>query len=578
MNPDLYGPDLTLAELVPVLVQGMGDHFTEIRERQQHIETVIRAEEESFRKTLDRGIALFEEVSTGGEVSGEDAFKLYDTYGFPLDLTQQMARERGIEVDVEGFHREMEKAKERSRAGSAFKLEGGEFQVLSEGPHSRFVGYDTLEATTELRAVKSLTPGEGEDEAPHKVAVVLGEATPFYAEAGGQVADHGVIRGEGLLLRVVDVRQEGDRRLHIAEVVERPEGEWPVQVAAEVDPERRGRILPHHTTTHLLQAALRRRLGEHVTQAGSRVGPDSMTFDFTHPEKVEEEVLREVEEEVNVRIREDHPVTARVMKIEEAKASGAMALFGEKYEEEVRVVSIGREGEVSRELCGGTHMHRTGQAGLFRIEAESAVSAGVRRVECTAGEAAWERAAAEREAYHRVQDLIGSRGSDPAEKLEKFFAERKALEKEVERLKRAALEGAVDFLADWGEEIEVAGEPALLVAGVYEVAGDRDALQAAGDKIVQELKKAGREGIGIVGNELDGTFMFVAVVSEGLVKRGVSAGRLVGHVARAAGGGGGGKPSFATAGSKQLDKAQTVLRDRPQVRRLVQEYLQSLEG
>jgi len=565
-----------LVDLVPVLIEVMGDHYTELKQRQKHIETVIRAEEEAFGRTLDKGLAHFNDMVVDGKIAGADAFKLYDTFGFPLDLTEQMARERGIEVDVKGFQVAMEKAKDKSRAASRFVIDGAEFEVLSEGKHSEFVGYDELSIRTSIKMVGRVSDDNNESEHA-KVSVVL-EKTPFYAESGGQVTDFGTIRGKELHLKVYDVRQEGDRRVHYCEILRLPEDKsWPAQVEAAVDIERRRNILPHHTTTHLLQAALREVLGDHVTQAGSRVTPDYMTFDFTHFEKVTPEQIQEVEAIVNRNILKNYSVGAAVMGIAEAKEAGAMALFGEKYGDVVRVITIGNDGDVvSRELCGGTHMTMTGEAGLFRIESESAVSAGVRRMECTSGKAAYEKSVTERLTLGRMQDIIGNKGSDPAEKLEKMMEKTKGLEKEIERLKKAALQGAVDFIGDWSVPLSFKDEEILLVPGVYDIATDRDALQAAGDKIAEEILKAGKEGIGVVGAPIDKTFMFVCVVTKGLIQKGVKAGQIVGLVAKKAGGGGGGKPDFATAGSKNIDLAQTVLRDKDQVVKVVKDFIATI--
>ncbi|HEB84097.1 MAG TPA: alanine--tRNA ligase, partial [Bacteroidetes bacterium] len=572
-----------IADLVPVLVDVMGEHFGELAARKDHIIHVLRAEEESFGRTLDRGLDMFEELTAGleegGVIAGKAAFRLYDTFGFPLDLTRQMARERGLDVDVKGFDKALEMARKKSREALKGPAGEGEFTVVTEGPHSEFVGYDFLSLKTNLRMVRL---EEGDLEAANDpdvigkplFAVVLAK-TPFYAESGGQVSDRGMIKGRELHLVVEDVRREGDLCLHFCRAMRLPkDGEWPSLVEADVDQARRSRILPHHTTTHLLQAALRETLGEHVTQAGSRVGPDSMTFDFTHFEKLSPEQIARVEARVNRWIREDHPVTASLKSLEEAKTAGAMALFGEKYGSVVRVITVGEgKSPVSLELCGGTHLRRTGEAGLFRIESESAVSAGVRRVECTAGEAAYERMTAEREALERVADLLGSRGSDPAGKLARLIERQKAMEKEVERLKRAALQGGVRFVEEWGEELVIDGSPLLVVSGVYEAATDRDGLQSAGDKIIEDLKKAGREGIGLIGAPVEETFMFVAVATPGLVKKGVHAGKLVGAFAKRAGGGGGGKANFATAGSRDLESANALLRNRAEVLKFVRGFL-----
>ncbi len=570
-------------ELVPVLVEQMGDHFGEIKERAQHIQHVIKAEEESFGRTLDRGLETFailtKDLQEGSEIPGEAAFKLYDTYGFPLDLTELMARERGLVVDTVGFDKALEFAKARSRESARSVTGDKEFTVVSEGSHSEYVGYTKTNIRTSIRMVR-IIEGKLEDannpsvKNKPRLELVL-EKTPFYAEAGGQVSDHGFIRGSKTRLVVDDVYQEGDFRVHSCLAYRLPEdGTWPGQVEAHIDEVRRGSILPHHTTTHLLQAALRKTLGDHVTQAGSKVTPDYMTFDFTHFEKVSSAHLHEIEAQVNAWIRENHSVADDYSSIDEAKSRGAMALFGEKYGDIVRTIQIG-DGQVpvSLELCGGTHLTNTGEAGLFRIETESAVSAGVRRIEATAGEAAYNKAIHERSMVRGMSELLGSGGSNPVEKLEKNIERQKELEKEIDRLKKAALQGSVNFISDWGQELNYNSMPIMLISGHYEAAFDRDNLQSVGDKITDDLKKEKKEGIGLIGALIDETFMFVAVVTPELVKTGVNAGKLVGAFAKKAGGGGGGKPSFATAGSKDHERAKALINNRSEVFKFVQSFL-----
>ncbi len=591
-----------LHELVPVLADVMGDHFVELKDRSQHIQHVLKSEEESFNRTLDRGIEHFEIirkklVGSGTEkqhkaentvISGENAFRLYDTYGFPLDLTELMARESDLTVDVDGFNEAMEAARAKSREASAFVATEKEFETITKGDHSEFTGYTKLKNRTMIRKAR-LVKGQWEDannmEAEEKPVFELVFAkTPFYAESGGQVADIGIVKGKSLHLEVVDVYDEGDMRIHICRAKRLPEDkEWPGEIEVAVDEHRRTRILPHHTTTHLLQAALRKLLGKHVTQAGSRVMPDYMTFDFTHFEKLTDEQMSTAEEMVNRWIREDHPVSAELTSVEDAKNKGAMALFGEKYGEVVRLVSVGEKTEhgghwVSRELCGGTHVSRTGEIGLFRIESETAVSAGIRRVICTAGEAAYEKVTGERNVLEKITDLLGSYGSDPSEKLEKLLERQKAMEKEIDRLKKAALEGAVRFVEDWGEEIDFGDSKITVVSGIYGAATDRDGLQSAGDKIIEDLNKAGKEGIGLIGAQVDETFLFVGVATQALVKQKVHVGRIVGAFAKKTGGGGGGKPNFATAGSKDIERSSALLNNKSEVIKFISSQLNALKG
>ncbi len=663
-----------LVDMVPVLVDLMGNAYPELKQREKHIRHVIQAEEESFGRTLSTGLVKFNEYysnaiehleemdayrkwaqSVKAEITDEmldsrtietlnDAlteiirppqdrrqefyspyvldsllegsfdvlksyvgeektealvdsyaqikqqitlggtavFDLYQTYGFPLDLTQQMARERGVPVDEEGFRKALEAQRAQSRDAHHFVLGEGKFITVTEGRHSEYVGYDRLTNRTSIRVFR-FTEGEWNDaknpDKPAPTVEIILERTPFYAESGGQVADFGTICGDELELEVTNVYQDGDMRVHVCKAHKLPEEEfdWPGHVVAAVDVNRRGRIIPHHTTTHLVQAALQKYLGKHISQAGSWVGPDYMTFDFTHFEKVPADIIRKAEDQVNEWIRADLPVSSMHTTVDEAKEMGAMALFGEKYGDVVRMISIGEEdGYVSRELCGGTHVQRTGEVSLFRIESESAVSAGVRRIECTAGEAAYVKTMQERDTLNRMIDMVGSRGSDPAEKLQKLMDQKKDMEKEIDRLKKAALQGAVNFINDWGGEINLPSGPVTLISGVYDAATDRDALQAAGDKILEDLKKAKVEGIGIVGAPLEKTFMFVTVVTPELVKSKLAnAGKIVGAIAKKAGGGGGGKPNFATAGSKNLDNANSLLRNRKEIESIVSDCLSS---
>jgi len=530
-----------LYKLVSTVTDTMGQAYPELVKRSQHISRVIKAEEEGFGATLDRGLDLFheaaEKILAQGEqkISGEDAFKLYDTYGFPLDLTVLMAREKGLQVDEEGFRDCMLSRQEKSRAEGKFaaQLTAENWATrLNHGERSEFLGYDSTE-------VESRVLGADEN------TMVL-DATPFYPEAGGQVADRGVIQGPGFEFEVGDVQRSGSLIVHSGEFVAGSGQSVKVgsRVKARIDEQRRLATARNHTATHLLHRILLKELGDSATQAGSLVSPDYLRFDFHHYEKIADDLILKIESGVNEQIRANRPVRWYETDYEKALDQGAMALFGEKYEERVRVVEV--EG-FSRELCGGTHVSATGQIGVFVIASESGVAAGIRRIEAYTGE----RAAAHLlQRSHLVSELERSFAIAPDKlpgRIRALLEEQKALAKELAQVKMQVLKRQMDDLIKEAETLE---NGVKVLARILQDS-DMDSLKGMGDSFREKC----RSGAAIFGAEKAGKLIFVCAVTDDLVKAGkLEAGDLVGKVARIAGGGGGGKPHLAAAGGKKVEK------------------------
>ena len=522
--------------LVQPLAEAMGDAYPELRQRQTVVERFIRAEEESFGKTLQRGIEIFEEkaaASSGGRLSGRDAFLLYDTYGFPLDLTRLMAAEKNMTVDEEGYNIEMEAQKQRSsRAREAIypTIEAG----AATGEGSRFLGYEHDGLETEL-----VHYGEGQ--------IVLRE-TPFYAESGGQVGDSGEISSLHFRFAVETTRNVGEHIVHLGKLVE---GSAPAngdKVVAKIDTARRRATERNHTVTHLLHRALRAVLGEHVHQAGSLVAPDYMRFDFTHFEKMSEEQLDAIEAMVNAEIVKNHPVSWQVLPLDQAKALGAMALFGEKYGEEVRMVEVR---DFSRELCGGTHVRATGEIGLFVIRSESAIAAGVRRLETLTGPAAFNWLRGRAALTSRSAALLGCRDEEVGDRLERLLQERKALEGE---LRKARTSGARDIVGELLQNVQEAAGLKLVAARAE--AANVDELKQRADL----LRDALGSGIGLLAAVIGDKVQLICVVTKDIVEgHGLRAGDIVKAVAAVAGGSGGGSPHMALAGARDAGKIDEAL-------------------
>ncbi|NLO73331.1 MAG: alanine--tRNA ligase [candidate division WS1 bacterium] len=548
-NLGATGPFLYHA--LPAVGQAMGQVYPELLPRQEYAQSLLRAEEERFASTLEQGLAIFEQLAEDlsvrrlEEVPGEQAFRLYDTYGFPLDVTRELAAERGLRVDEQGFEAAMEAQRERSR-GQAIGLQL--HSRASELPASEFVGYDQEAAEAQIlllqhanERAERATPGQD-------VEIVL-DRTPFYAEKGGQVTDHGTLTGPTGTVVIHEVIPVGESYLHKGRVAagEIRQGDT---LSAEIDHERRAAIRRHHTATHLLQAALRQALGAHVNQAGSWVGPDRLRFDFTHHEHVPEEVLTAVERQVNRWIVQDLPVSCTVEPLAQAQAAGVTALFGETYGEEVRVI---RAGEVSAELCGGTHTSSTGEIGAFFLLSESSVAAGIRRLEAVTGLAALDE-------YREQREVLRDLGHDLRCSRDEIVPRVQALRKQVQEAEKRVQEArqsraAVDVSA-LAAQAEQVGEISFLAQALPDV--DRDLLSQIADQIAAQ---AGETLILLAGTQ-DDQAAFVCKVPDALVKQGLKAGDIIKLACTAAGGGGGGRPQFAQGAGKaaQVEEAFTAAR------------------
>lgn len=551
-----------LGDLVPVLEQVMGDVFLELGQRRDTIRRVLQAEEESFAATLDRGLELFGQAvavaqQTGRNVfPGAEAFRLYDTYGFPIDLTRLMAAERGLTVDEEGFEREMAAQRERARAARrAAKDSAAADQVaelIAEGLTCRFIGYERMESEATIRAVLHMGQRTTAIEEGQSGEILL-DVTPFYGEAGGQIGDRGTLECTEGCFEVLDTQKPAEGvLLHRGRVVRGRMAEGST-IRATVDAARRRATMRHHTGTHLLNAALRRLVGAEVKQAGSWVGPERLRFDFTWFEAVPPETLRQIEEIVNGWILEDRPVTTAEMPLKEVAGTDIVAVFDEKYGEIVRVVSV--EG-VSRELCGGTHVRRTGEVGLFRIESEGSVASGIRRIEAVCGQAAWAAACADRDRVEALSRLLSASPRELMDRVAALMAEHKEMQKAMRASQAAAVSSrAVEMLE---HVIDVAGVP--LIHG-YVGEASPDALKQASEVIATRRPDA----VICLASTNETKAAFAVVVPQVLVERGVHAGQMAGAVAKLAGGGGGGRADRAQAGGRDGSKAQEAVAAVPDI-------------
>jgi alanyl-tRNA synthetase len=536
-----------LHQVTDTVVEEMGGAYPELFERRSYIRELVESEERRFAETLHRGLSLLEQaIDALGEdptLPGQVAFKLYDTYGFPLDLTRQVAGERGITVDEPGFDAEMAEQKARGRAAwkgtgsqTLLQVDGGLGTVLSE---THFLGYDRLTAQSEMLALLHDGAGTPTLTAGQSGTVIVAES-PFYAESGGQAADHGVLRGPEGRFRVTDVQKgQGGLFFHHGEVVD---GELAIGqgVVLEVDQARRDAIRLNHTATHLLHAALRNVLGSHVAQKGSLVDADRLRFDFSHHKSVTAAQLQSIEDQVFVEVLANTGLETQVMDLDAAKDAGAMALFGEKYASKVRVVRIG---DYSSELCGGTHVQRTGDIGLFRLMSENGIAAGVRRIEAVTGLGAMRWSRQRDRAASAAAARLRTPVEDLAEAIDRGTAERKRLEKEIEGLRRELARNASGDLAAQARDV---GGIQVVAA---EIPGDASTLREEADRIRDTLGS----GVVVLGSRSGGKVIVVATASKDLAGKRIHAGNLVREVAKLVGGGGGGRPDMAQAGGRNPD-------------------------
>lgn len=554
-----------LYKLTGLVGEIMKDYYPEVLEKADFIEKVIKSEEERFLETLTEGLHILEQIvadtfaAKGTLISGKDSFKLYDTYGFPLDLTEDFASEHGLRVDEAGFNQEMEEQRKRARAARAdvesMQIQGGVVGDLTTP--SRFVGYDVYELTTEVTHL--IVDGNLVDElrTGDKGQLMLVE-TPFYAESGGQVADQGLITNEAVELKVTDVsKAPNGQHLHQVTVVEGSirAGD---EVTARVDLTVRNNVTKNHTATHLLHQALKEVLGSHVNQAGSLVAHDKLRFDFSHFSGLTEAELEQVESIVNSRIWENLDIGVSHKKIEEAKAMGALALFGEKYGDEVRVVQVG---DYSMELCGGCHVGNSADIGLFKIVAESSIGAGLRRIEAVTGRYAFEFLNEQSKYLAELAKDLKSKPLIVKQKVASLQETISELKRENESLKAKQSSNVSQNLLD--AVVEVAG---IKVLAAEVPATDMGAVR----NLVDELKQKLDSGIILIASANDDKINLVAAVSADLIKQGYHAGHLVASAAQEVGGGGGGRPDMAQAGGKDKSKLQAALNK-------AAEYVQSVK-
>ncbi|HID4202742.1 TPA: alanine--tRNA ligase [Klebsiella pneumoniae] len=541
----LGAKDTFFWKLVAPLIDVMGSAGDELKQQQAQVEQVLKTEEEQFARTLERGLALLDEELSklkGDTLDGETAFRLYDTYGFPVDLTADVCRERNIKVDEAGFEAAMEEQRRRARESSGF---GADYNAMIRvDGASEFKGYDHLELNGKVtalfidgKAVDSVSAGQE--------AVVILDQTPFYAESGGQVGDKGELKGAGFSFAVSDTQKYGQAIGHIGKVAS---GTLKVgdAVQADVDEARRQRIRLNHSATHLMHAALRQVLGTHVAQKGSLVNDKALRFDFSHFEAMKPEEIRAVEDLVNAQIRRNLAIETNIMDIDAARASGAMALFGEKYDDRVRVL---RMGDFSTELCGGTHAARTGDIGLFRITSESGTAAGVRRIEAVTGEGAMAILHAQSDQLNDIAQLLKGDSHNLGEKVRAALERTRQLEKELQQVKEQAAAQESANLSSKAEEIN--GVKLL----VSELTGVEPKMLRT---MVDDLKNQLGSTIVVLATVADGKVSLIAGVSKDVTDR-VKAGELVGMVAQQVGGKGGGRPDMAQAGGTDASALPAAL-------------------
>lgn len=545
-----------LNKIVDTVIKCSGKAYPELEEKSEYIKKVILLEEERFGETIDLGMDILysyiDELEKNAEktLSGEKAFKLYDTYGFPLELTQEILEEKSMQVDIEGFNKEMNIQRERARAArEESTYMGTDVKVLDTIPsdiETRFLGYDKLELSSKVKAiikddkfVGSINEGD--------IGIIVTEETPFYAEMGGQVGDRGVIFNDKFEALVEDCRKNiGGKTVHFIEVTK---GTLNIEeiVTLKVDKVRREKISKNHSATHMLHAALRLVLGEHVHQSGSFVDEDKLRFDFTHFASVTPEEIKRVEEIVNNKVMELYSVNTDEMSLDQARETGAMALFDEKYGEKVRVVKMSN---FSVELCGGTHIENVGKIGIFKIVSENGIAAGIRRIEAVTGEKALEYMERKSEILKDISEIIKCSEKDIINKLNQINSELKDKDKEISQLKSKLASGSEDDILNNVKEIK-----SIKVATAVLKDIDSDSLRNLGDKIKDKIGS----GLVVLGSKDVDKVQFLAMATKDVVAKGIHCGNIIKEIAKIAGGGGGGRPDMAQAGGKLPEKLDDAI-------------------
>ena len=531
-----------LHELVETVGEILGDVYPEIIDKKSHICQVLKAEETSFNATLDRGLTHFDKVVehlADNVIPGKEAFRLYDTYGFPLDLTQLMAREKGLSVDGIGFDKEMEQQKLRAKSSGKFRKEAVniKWNIISEGSDSKFVGFEQLSCTSAIRQWSK----------PEDEILIILDQTPFYAESGGQIGDTGVILYNEITLQVMDTKKDGETCIHYCKGDFDPK-KATQQVQCNVDEDRRRAIQLNHTATHLLHSALRKILGDHVHQAGSLVAPDYLRFDLTHFEKITPKEIIQIESLVNQEIQKNTTLDVSIKSFVEAQQEGAQSLFGEKYGDKVRMVSVG---DYSKELCGGTHTNQTGDIGFIKIIEESSLASGVRRIVAVTGLDAIKYIQNQANILSLLQAQFNCSVNDLPDRVEQMIQKKKELEKESRKSRKAPRINTKSLI----EKAEKIGDSLFIRQKVE--ASSMDELKLLGDSLLSGLDS----GIGVLGM-IDGEKpAMVIVVTPDLVKKKINAGSLAQSIGLVMGGGGGGKSHLATAGGKDVSKLGKALEE-----------------
>ncbi len=540
-----------IAEVAESAIALSEDAYPNVRKRVEVIKAELQREESQFLKTLERGEKLLAEILAKNpkQISGKDAFTLYDTYGFPLELTQEIAEEQALTVDIEGFEAEMEAQRERAReAHETIDLTvQGSLDQLAEHIHStEFLGYTQPQSTAKVEALLVSGKSVESAEAGTLVQVIL-DQTPFYAESGGQIGDRGYLSGDNLLVRVEDVKKESEFFVHFGHI-ERGALAVGATVTAQIDRSCRRRAQANHTATHLLQAALKQIVDPAISQAGSLVSFDRLRFDFNCPRPLKPEEVQQVEEQVNTWIAQAHTAQVEVLPLEEAKRRGAVAMFGEKYGEEVRVIDFPG---VSMELCGGTHVSNTAEIGVFKIISETGISSGVRRIEAVAGPAVLDYLNVRDKVVRELSDRFKAKPEELPDRITNLQNELRTTQKQLDALKQELALAKSDQLLAQAESV---GEFKVLVANMGEV--DPDALKTAAERLQQKL---GESAVVLGSVPASDKVSLVAVFSKGVNAKGLQAGKFVGGIAKICGGGGGGRPNFAQAGGRDPSKLTEAL-------------------